>query len=277
MALYIGTIVSISRLGGWNHNEWIRAMIWHHEYMICLYLGYIETRHFTYFLGPKWTLWYSVYTNYETQQLANEWADNTEEIQLKHTRHSKDQLEYARLNTEYDFVKKRSLINFLTNEKLNLEQHFHERTLSMLSNIQRYEKQNLDLHVNRIASEAYASVLESVTGTQKSEFQQSSFQTALEGIRTGTMQYQGDAILPLLREEIGKRTQEFKGLSQQQESALLQLTKDQKTLIASYDRKAKVEYLTKEPKINNSGVKNHDKFKHFHNMVQQASRGDVQA
>jgi len=60
--------------------------------------------------------------------------------------------------------------------------------------------------VNRIAGDAYASVFASVTGSQKAEFQQSSFETALEGIRNGQMEYQGDAILPLLREEISKRT-----------------------------------------------------------------------
>ena len=52
-ALYIGSINTISRFGGWEHNDWLRAMIWHHEFLIALYLGYIEIRHFTYFVGPK--------------------------------------------------------------------------------------------------------------------------------------------------------------------------------------------------------------------------------
>lgn len=64
---YIGTINTVSRMGGWAHNEWIRAMIWHHEYLIAFYLGYIETRHFTYFTGPKFTTFYNVYARYEIQ------------------------------------------------------------------------------------------------------------------------------------------------------------------------------------------------------------------
>lgn len=63
--LYIGSIVSISRMGGWEHNTWLRAMIWHHEYLISLYLGYVELRHFTYLVGPKFTVFYNVYSNYE--------------------------------------------------------------------------------------------------------------------------------------------------------------------------------------------------------------------
>ena len=41
-------------------------------------------------------------------------------------------MEYVRLNAEYDYIKKRALINYLTNEKLNVEQHFHNRSLNML-------------------------------------------------------------------------------------------------------------------------------------------------
>jgi hypothetical protein len=67
------------------------------------------------------------------------WADVTEEEQLRHLRHTKEQMEYVRINAEYDFVKKRALINYLTNEKLNVEQHFHNRSLSMLKMIQNFE------------------------------------------------------------------------------------------------------------------------------------------
>lgn len=147
-------------------------------------------------------------------------------MQAEHTRFSKDQIDYTRLNSEYDFIKKRSLINFLGNEKLNLDQHFHERTLNMLGAIQRYERQNLDQQIKNVASASFDSVLEAVKNTQADHFRRNAFETALEGIRSGQMQYQGDAILPLLNQEIQKRTSEFKGLSKEEESRLLQLTAD---------------------------------------------------
>ena len=111
--LYIGSIVTISRMGGWEHNTWLRAMIWHHEYLIALYLGYIELRHFTYLVGPKFTVFYNVYSNYEYQQLSSAWADVAEMTQNQHLRHTKEQLEYNRIDSEYEFVKKRALVNFL--------------------------------------------------------------------------------------------------------------------------------------------------------------------
>lgn len=91
------------------------------------------------------------------------------------------------------------------------------------------------------------------------------------------MQFRGDEILPLLQEEIEKRTAEFKTLSAEEESALLQLTSHQMKLIADQDHKSKVEFLTKPPSINNAGVKIHDKFKSYVSMVQSANKGDIKA
>lgn len=66
MFVYIGSITSISRLGGWSHNEWLRGMIFHHEFLLAWYIGFIETRHFTFMLGPKFSIFYNVYSRYET-------------------------------------------------------------------------------------------------------------------------------------------------------------------------------------------------------------------
>ena len=112
---YIGTITSLSRLGGWSHNEWIRGMVFHHEFLMCWYIGYAEIKHFTFMMGPKFTVFYNVYSRYETQQLCNQWADVAEEVQAAHLIHTKEQMEYVRINKEYNFVKKRALANFLIN------------------------------------------------------------------------------------------------------------------------------------------------------------------
>ena len=113
--LYIGSITSLSRMGSWSHNEWLRGMVFHHEYILAFYLGISELRHFTFMIGPKFTQFYNVYTRYECQQLVSQWADHTEEAQMKWLVPSKEQIEYVRINSEYDFVKKRALVNFLTN------------------------------------------------------------------------------------------------------------------------------------------------------------------
>ena len=73
---------------------------------------------------------------------------------MQHLKKTKEQLAYKDINLEYDFVKKRALVNFLTNEKLNVEKHFHDRTLNMLKAIQNYETVNLNNQVKNIISES---------------------------------------------------------------------------------------------------------------------------
>ena len=63
----------------------------------------------------------------------NMWMDAAEATQNQHLRHTKEQIEYKRIDKEYEYVKKRSLINFLTNSKLNAEAAFHNRTIAMLN------------------------------------------------------------------------------------------------------------------------------------------------
>ena len=172
---YIGSINTISRMGGWSNNEWLRAMIWHHEYMLSFYLGYIELRHFTYFIGPKFTIFYNVYTRYETKQFCNMWADTTEEQQMMHLQQTKEQLEYMRLNHEYESIKKRSLINYLTNEKLNLEKHFHQRTLNMLRSIKRYEHINMQNQLSSIGTDALKAVQGMMEGEKKQDILDQAF------------------------------------------------------------------------------------------------------
>jgi hypothetical protein len=214
MFAYIGSITSISRLGGWSHNEWIRNMIFHHEYLLAVYIGYIEIRHFTFMLGPKFTIFYNVYTRYETQQLASQWADVAEERQMVHLMHTKAQMEYVRINREYDFVKKRALVNYLTSSRANLETHFHNRSSNMLTTIERYENVNLKNLLAGIGKGALEKVHASLADpAQGQQIKEQAFQAALTGIRDGIMTYKNDPILPILQEEILKRTTAFTGLS----------------------------------------------------------------
>lgn len=51
----------------------------------------------------------------------------------------KQQLDYKRIHDEYRSIKKRSMLNFLLNQRLNLEKHFHTRTIQMLESIANQE------------------------------------------------------------------------------------------------------------------------------------------
>merc|ERR1712046_221250 len=271
--LYIASINTISRFGGWEHNDWLRAMIWHHEFLFAYYLGYIEVRHFTYFIGPKFSVFYNVYSNYEFTQLSNMWADNTEMIQNQHLVHTKEQLEYNRIDKEYEFVKKRALINFLTNSKLDSEAHFHTRTVSMLNQIQNFENANLKANMKEIAVGSVEKVLGQIDSPEfAADVKRASFLSALDGIRTGTMTYSQDLILPMIQKEMEERLAKYKGLSPEEEGKLLSLSADQRQIVAENDKKMKNEFLAAAPQISHGTIKMSDKYKAYMNMVQSATK-----
>lgn len=259
---YIGTITSVARLGGWEHNEWIRGLVFHHEYLIALYAGYAELRHFTWLPGPKFTVFYDVYSRYEASQLASQWNDTAEEISTQFYQNTKNQIDYMRIHNEYKFIKKRAMVNYLTNERLNLEKHFHDRTLSMLNTISGFEKQNLKNKLNSVTQAAFDATLERVE-KDSGEIKEKAFRAALDGIKKGRMDFAEDPVLPIMTEELSLRMADLRALTPEQESTLLSLSEDQKKAVIQSDRTARETFLSQVPNISSQGLKNHHKFLKF--------------
>jgi hypothetical protein len=91
------------------------------------------------------------------------------------------------------------------------------------------------------------------------------------------MKYEHDPLLPLLQKEMQERIAHFKGLTPEEESKLLSLTTEQRRTIADMDRKAKIEYLSTVPNINNPGIKSHEKYKNFVDIVNSVHRSELRA
>jgi len=264
--LYIGGLVSIAQLGGWNHNEWIRGLIFHHEFLLAFFVGYSEIRHFFWLPGPKFSVFYDVFSRYEYGQLVSQWNDTIEEDQHDHLKESKEQVEYMRLHKEYRFIKKRALVNYLVNSRLDLEKHFHDRSLTMLNNIKNYETQNLSDQLKDVASSAFSDTLNQLNQNEE-ETQRRSFESALEGIRKGYCDYASDGIMDLVKENIATRAANLKSLSPEEESKLLALTDNQKTAVANLDKQAKSAYASHVPSVHSPALKSHPKFKSFSDML----------
>lgn len=239
-------------------------MLFQHEFYISIILCNTETRHFFYMPGPKFSIFYNTYVRYEYAQMCNQWCDIVEEKQARHLIHTKEQIEYMRINKEYDFVKKRALVNYLSNSRNDLERHFHSRASNMLNSIERFEGNNLRGLMNSISSTSMKKVNDALDNPEeRARILEQSFESALIGIRSGKMEYVNDPILPILTDEINRKSAEFKGLSPAEESKLLSLTADQKRIVSDNDKKAKAEFLHTAPSLNNPGLKSNSKFKAY--------------
>ena len=111
----------------------------------------------------------------------------------------------------------------------------------------------------------------------KQQIQRDAFKSALAGIASGLMKYEHDPLLPLLQSEMQARIAHFKGLTPAEESKLLSLSAEQRRTVADLDRKAKIDYLGQTPNINNPGIKSHEKYKQFADMVNSVHRSELKA
>lgn len=183
---------------------------------------------------------------------------------MQHLVPSKEQIEYVRINSEYDFVKKRALVNFLTNSRVSLESHVHGRAQNMLNSIERYEQANLKNLISGITGDSFEKVKDQLADpATRAVIEDQFFESALAGLRKGVMEYENDPLLPILQQEINNRTAQYANLSAAEEQSLLMLNAQQKKVILESDKSAKEAYLAKQPAISNAGVKSHDKFKAY--------------
>jgi len=90
-------------------------------------------------------------------------------------------------------------VNFLINSKISAEASFHNRAQAMLNQIQNYETNNLKFQMRDIVQGSMEKVLSYVDDPSHSaEIKRASFESALDGIRSGVMTYKNDKILPMI-------------------------------------------------------------------------------
>ena len=94
----------------------------------------------------------------------------------------------------------------------------------------------------------------------RDQIQEEAFQSALHGIRQGSMTYENDPLSKILKSEVDQRISSFQGLTAKDESDLMKLTALQKSIIVQQDRAAKAAFLSQAPDIKHAGVKAHHKY-----------------
>jgi hypothetical protein len=208
------------------------------------------------------TWFYQAYVEQEYAQMFLNWQDRIEEAGRRFLAISKEQIDYYLIHKEFIYIKKRSLSVFLENEKKNLDKHFYDRTVNMLKTIENLENNNIKSKIRDVTEESLKAVLAKLNDPQeRSRIHQSSFQSALEGLRSGKMAYQGDVLLPILVSEIKARLDSIRQLGKEEENKLFALTNYQRKLLIEEDNRAKIEYLVNPPDVTSAGVKNADMYK----------------
>lgn len=145
-----------------------------------------------------------------------------------------DQLEYLELHKDFQSIKAESVNRFVANEQLNLKRHIQQRANNLLNTAKGMEQRNRQEQINTILEKALAEV-DNLQKNIPESVLEASFDAALEGIRTGVMDYKTDIVLPMILEKIKGEVGKIKGLSQEEQKKLVTLSENQLQQLRNMD------------------------------------------
>jgi len=174
---------------------------------------------------------------------------------------TKSQLQYWELHSEFLTVKAESVNNFMANEYMNLQKHINERAQNLLTQAKSFEEMNRNKIISGIVEGANAEIDRQLSGPNAKEIKKAIFDSALEGLSKGYMDYNNDPILPLIQNYVKSEMQRYSNLSPEEQSKLISLSEAQIQALKDADQKARRDFLETEPKGLESSLKAHEQVK----------------
>jgi len=174
---------------------------------------------------------------------------------------SKSQLQYWDLHSQFLQVKADSVNNFLANEYQNLQRHINDRANDILKQAKALEEINRNRILSSIVEGATAEIDKQLAGPNKDQIQRQIFESALQGLSKGYMDYNNDPILPLVSSYVKANLEKYSNLTTEEQTKLIALSESQLQSLRESDRRARQEFLEHEPKGIDSGLKAHEQVK----------------
>ena len=152
----------------------------------------------------------------------------------KNMQEALNQMEYLELHKDFQAIKAESVNRFVQNEQINLKKHIQSRATNLLTTAQAMEQRNRQDQVNMILEKALAEV-DKLQKNIPASVIDASFQSALDGIKSGVMDYKNDVVLPLILEKIKVEVGKIKNLSAAEQKKLVTLSEAQLQQLRSMD------------------------------------------
>lgn len=174
---------------------------------------------------------------------------------------TRSQLQYWELHRDFINVKSESVTNFMANEYTNLQKHIHDRAQNILVQAKAFENMNKNRIMSGIIEGATAEIDKQLAGSNSTQIKRAIFESALEGLSKGYMDYNNDPILPLVKSYVKDEVARYTNLSPEEQSKLISLSEAQIQALKDSDKRARKEFLETEPKGLDSSLKAHESVK----------------
>jgi len=177
--------------------------------------------------------WKQMWEKYNMDSMMGSMYEIEENLAIERMKGPKEQYDYLKLHREYLGMKSNLLDNHLESSRVQLKKHTYERALAILRTTDMYENNNLSTYMNEQLIEAVANMKATISGKEASSIKQQAFESALIGIRKGSMTYEKDPLLPILLKEIDAMQEKSKAMTDDQITKIVQLDADQKKMLMS--------------------------------------------
>jgi len=131
---------------------------------------------------------------------------------------------------------------------MNLQKHVSDRSVALLKGAKAAEVTNQRALLNQVVERAIKTVDEKLE-TDVDSINEALFESALLGIRKGSMTYENDLLLPLAQATIREEVMKITSLSDQEQLKLVELTENQLNNLKNMDESSKKEFLETAPKL----------------------------
>ena len=226
---------------------------------------YFGTLCYIFFEGRKSTIlpllnrFYSAVYKNEMNQMMMNFGDNMYSRFRERESYAREQLEYFDLHKEFVSIKNESISRLLAAEESYLKNHLNQRALNLLEGAKAMESANQ----KKVSSEVLSKIkveMKNLKENPTQEIKDDSFQRALEGIRSGTLDYGQDLVLKSVLDVTRREIEKVNNLSEKQKDDMLCLTEAQINSLKAADELSQREYLKKKP-VGLEGVfKEHEGF-----------------
>jgi len=149
----------------------------------------------------------------------------------------------------------------MANEYTNLQKHISDRAQNVLTQAKSFEEMNRNKILHGIVEGANAELDRALAGPNADEIKRAMFNSALQGLSKGYMDYSNDPVLPMIQDYVRREMDRYSNLSVEEQSKLISLSENQMQALRDSDRKAKHDYLEGEPKGLESSLKAHEHVK----------------
>lgn len=171
---------------------------------------------------------------------------------------ARSQMEFYKLNSEFQDVKSEAINIFLANEYLNMRKHISDRTVNVLKQVKSFEEKNRQKLYTGLIEDAVKEIDKRLAGKERENIEREMLVSAIDGLSKGYMDYAIDPILPIVKESIKKSVKKVNDLSEAEQAKLIAVTEDQLRTIRDTDRAAKNEFLSYQPQGLDSALKNNE-------------------